>query len=48
MTQRVTRRDGKIRHFLGGQMNGATADSGQDSRGVEAELFLILRAPSRH
>ena len=29
-----TRRDGAIRHFWGGEMAGATADPGQDPRGV--------------
>jgi predicted dithiol-disulfide oxidoreductase (DUF899 family) len=29
-----TRRDGSIRHFWSGEMNGATADPGQDPRGA--------------
>ena len=29
-----TRRDGTIRHFWGGEMNGASADPGQDPRGA--------------
>jgi predicted dithiol-disulfide oxidoreductase (DUF899 family) len=29
-----TRRDGKIRHFWSGEMNGAMADPGQDPRGA--------------
>lgn len=29
-----TKRDGRIRHFWGGEMSGATADSGQDPRGA--------------
>ena len=29
-----TRRDGKIRHFWGGEMTGPTADPGQDPRGA--------------
>ncbi|MET0722194.1 MAG: DUF899 family protein [Tardiphaga sp.] len=29
-----TRRDGPIRHFWSGEMNGATADPGQDPRGA--------------
>ena len=29
-----TKRDGKIRHFWGGEMSGATADPGQDPRGA--------------
>ncbi|MET0708216.1 MAG: DUF899 family protein [Tardiphaga sp.] len=29
-----TRRDGTIRHFWSGEMNGATADPGQDPRGA--------------
>jgi predicted dithiol-disulfide oxidoreductase (DUF899 family) len=29
-----TRRDGVIRHFWGGEMNGASADPGQDPRGA--------------
>ena len=29
-----TRRDGKIRHFWGGEMTGETADPGQDPRGA--------------
>ena len=29
-----TRKDGEIRHFWGGEMNGASADPGQDPRGA--------------
>ena len=29
-----TRRDGKIRHFWGGEMGFGTADPGQDPRGA--------------
>jgi len=29
-----TRRGGTIRHFWGGEMNGASADPGQDQRGA--------------
>jgi len=29
-----TKRDGRIRHFWAGEMNGATADPGQDPRGA--------------
>jgi predicted dithiol-disulfide oxidoreductase (DUF899 family) len=39
-----TRRDGPIRHFWGGEMNGASADPGQDPRGAPdlMPLWTIL------
>lgn len=39
-----TRRDGTIRHFWSGEMGGATADPGQDSRGAPdpAPLWMVL------
>jgi predicted dithiol-disulfide oxidoreductase (DUF899 family) len=39
-----TRRDGKIRHFWSGEMNGASADPGQDPRGAPdlMPLWTIL------
>jgi predicted dithiol-disulfide oxidoreductase (DUF899 family) len=39
-----TRRDGTIRHFWGGEMNGASADPGQDPRGAPdlMPLWTIL------
>jgi predicted dithiol-disulfide oxidoreductase (DUF899 family) len=39
-----TRRDGAIRHFWAGEMNGATADPGQDPRGAPdlMPLWTIL------
>lgn len=39
-----TRRDGKIRHFWGGEMTGKTADPGQDPRGAPdlMPLWTIL------
>lgn len=39
-----TRRDGKIRHFWGGEMGGASADPGQDPRGAPdlMPLWTIL------
>jgi len=39
-----TRRQGKIRHFWGGEMNGASADPGQDPRGAPdlMPLWTIL------
>jgi predicted dithiol-disulfide oxidoreductase (DUF899 family) len=42
-----TRRDGTIRHFWGGEMTHATADPGQDPRGVPgpAPLWTVLDCP---
>jgi predicted dithiol-disulfide oxidoreductase (DUF899 family) len=39
-----TRKDGTIRHFWGGEMNGASADPGQDPRGAPdlMPLWTIL------
>ncbi len=39
-----TRKDGQIRHFWGGEMNGASADPGQDPRGAPdlMPLWTIL------
>jgi predicted dithiol-disulfide oxidoreductase (DUF899 family) len=39
-----TRRDGTVRHFWGGEMNGASADPGQDPRGAPdlMPLWTIL------
>jgi len=39
-----TKRDGKIRHFWGGEMNAASADPGQDPRGAPdlMPLWTIL------
>jgi predicted dithiol-disulfide oxidoreductase (DUF899 family) len=39
-----TRRDGKMRHFWGGEMTGSTADPGQDPRGAPdlGPLWMIL------
>ena len=39
-----TRRDGTIRHFWGGEMNGASSDPGQDPRGAPdlMPLWTIL------
>jgi predicted dithiol-disulfide oxidoreductase (DUF899 family) len=39
-----TRRDGKLRHFWGGEMTGKTADPGQDPRGAPdlMPLWTIL------
>jgi predicted dithiol-disulfide oxidoreductase (DUF899 family) len=39
-----TRREGKIRHFWGGEMSGASADPGQDPRGAPdlMPLWTIL------
>jgi predicted dithiol-disulfide oxidoreductase (DUF899 family) len=39
-----TRRGGTIRHFWGGEMNGASADPGQDPRGAPdlMPLWTIL------
>jgi len=39
-----TRRDGAIRHFWGGEMNGASSDPGQDPRGAPdlMPLWTIL------
>ena len=41
-----TRRDGTIRHFWGGEMNGASSDPGQDPRGAPdlMPLWTILDA----
>ena len=39
-----TRRDGAIRHFWSGEMDGSTADPGQDPRGAPdaAPLWMVL------